>query len=72
LPNVSESIRNDILYSNLSDYLKAFKESIYKLKQGKIKGSFFGYIYSVWNNITRHIDMRSNATKGIYYDWLAG
>lgn len=55
----------------MDDYLKAYKECIYKFKQGRIKsGSIVGYVYGSWVKVTRELVMRSKATKGIYYDWL--
>lgn len=68
---ISKTGSDTTLDHNLNEYIKVFKESIYKLKQGKIRKSIFGYLYSAWHVTAKHLTMKSNATTGLYYDWLS-
>lgn len=62
---------NYLNISHMDTYIKVFKESIYRLKQGKVRGDFVGYLYGAWQK-TAHLNvMQFNAReKGIYFDWL--
>ncbi|GAB4072675.1 hypothetical protein GCM10028778_04320 [Barrientosiimonas marina] len=61
----------DSLVTNLDDYIKTFKETIHKYKNGNIKGDYLGYLYGAFKRTCEQLHMREMAISGIYYDWLS-
>lgn len=60
-----------LLLPNIDVFLKVFKESIYRKKQNRIRGSFTGYLYKSWERTAYELDLKNNSRTGIFYDWLS-
>jgi len=57
---------------NLEEYISTFKQSIYRLKKGHIRGDFMGYLYVAFSNTCKKIINSRNARgarDSVYFDW---
>src|SRR5699024_7807695 len=57
---------------NLEEYISTFKQSIYRLKKGHIRGDFIGYLYVAFSNTCKKIINSRNARgarDSVYFDW---
>lgn len=62
----SESVIYD-----LEEYIKVFKETIYKLKLKRIKGDFLGYLYGAFKNKCHELKYTyAMPEDSVYFDWL--
>lgn len=69
---LSKTSSKGLLVTNMDDFIKTFKESIYAKKQNKVKGDFFGYVYGAFKKTALLLKMQSNARSSeLYYDWLS-
>src|SRR5699024_11066929 len=63
----------DIVYTHLDDYVSTFKDCVYKLKQGRIRGSFMGYLYGAFKRTCNSLSNRYVVDyESSYFSWLKG
>ncbi|MFS0780120.1 helix-turn-helix domain-containing protein [Bacillus sp. 1P06AnD] len=53
---------------HMDTWNKAFKEAIYQIKRGNVKGDVIGYIYGSWRNSMYETAVKTNPNK--QYKWL--
>ena len=66
-------LNRDSVYTHLDDYVSTFKDCVYKLKQGRIRGSFMGYLYGAFKRTCNSLSNRYVVDyESSYFSWLKG
>lgn len=61
------------LFTNIDDYVSTFKQTIYRLKSGIVRGDYLGYLYGAFKNKANELGRvrYSNPDGDVYFDWVS-